>query len=70
MNATFNSFDDLQAEDVYADDQYIRPVDLDLEDEFNDDMDGDMASGLASAGFGTDEDYNHFDYGFDFDVDF
>ena len=25
----------------------------------NDDMDGDAASALASAGFGTDEDYDH-----------
>ncbi len=29
----------------------------DLPDDFDDSMDGDHASGLASAGFGTDEDY-------------
>jgi hypothetical protein len=28
-----------------------------------DDMDGDFDSGMASAGFGTDEDYNYFPMG-------
>lgn len=28
-------------------------------------LDGDMESGLASAGFGTDEDYEHYDEWFD-----
>jgi hypothetical protein len=32
----------------------------------DDSMDGDFDSGMASAGFGTDEDYNHYDYGEDF----
>jgi hypothetical protein len=36
------------------------------EDDYNmygrDDMDGDFDSGMASAGYGTDEDYNHYDY--------
>lgn len=38
------------------------PVDLDdglPEDEPDESMDGDHASALASAGFGTDEDYEH-----------
>lgn len=26
------------------------------------DMDGDFDSAMASAGFGTDEDYNHYEY--------
>ena len=30
------------------------------EDEYNDSMDGDHASALASAGWGTDEDYGFF----------
>lgn len=30
-------------------------------------MDGDFDSGMASAGFGTDEDYNHWEGGFDHD---
>lgn len=31
-------------------------------DELNESMDGDFDSGMASAGLGTDEDYNHYDY--------
>ena len=30
-------------------------------DDCDESMDGDHESGLASAGFGTDEDYNHYD---------
>lgn len=30
--------------------------------EFDDRMDGDFDSAMASAGMGTDEDYNHYDY--------
>lgn len=33
------------------------------EDDYDDSMDGDHASGLASAGWGTDEDYGCFDAG-------
>ena len=34
---------------------------LDAQDQaYNDDMDGDHASALASAGFGTDEDYGYY----------
>ncbi len=34
----------------------------------DDSMDGDHASALASAGFGTDEDYGHFDdYNYDYE---
>ena len=29
-------------------------------DSYNESMDGDMESGLASAGFGTDENYGHY----------
>lgn len=31
--------------------------------DYDDSMDGDLESGLASAGWGTDEDYNGYDYG-------
>ena len=34
--------------------------DCDCDDEPSDDMDGDAASALASAGHGTDEDYGYF----------
>lgn len=40
------------------------------EDEMDESMDGDHASALASAGFGTDEDYEHNDIdSMDFDYD-
>ena len=32
----------------------------DQDQRYNDDMDGDHASALASAGFGTDEDYGYY----------
>lgn len=40
--------------------------DVDTEDDpgdMDESMDGDFDTGMASAGFGTDEDYNHYDYG-------
>lgn len=42
-----HSFED--AEDAWLDDA-----------DFDDPMDGDFDSGMASAGFGTDEDYGYF----------
>jgi len=39
----------------YASNMDIETVD---EDEYDDSMDGDAGSALASAGYGTDEDYN------------
>lgn len=36
------------------------------EADFNDSVDGDFDSAMASAGFGTDEDYNHYEYEGDF----
>ncbi len=41
-----------------SDDEEYIPLD-DFDEEFDDSMDGDHASGLASAGYGTDEDYEH-----------
>ncbi len=45
----------------YGDELTDFEEDINLEDDFNDSeddsMDGDFASGLASAGWGTDEDY-------------
>ena len=37
------------------------------EDDYDDSMDGDHASALASAGFGTDEDYGGYDEPYDWD---
>ena len=45
----------------YGDELTDFEEDISLEDDFNDSeddsMDGDFASGMASAGWGTDEDY-------------
>ena len=45
----------------YGDELTDIEEDINLEDDFNDSeddsMDGDFASGMASAGWGTDEDY-------------
>tara|TARA_R110002020_G_scaffold422917_1_gene632029 strand:- start:82 stop:465 length:384 start_codon:yes stop_codon:yes gene_type:complete len=54
------------------DDANGTPEDVDAEcndDHLDESMDGDFDSGMASAGFGTDEDYGHFGdqtYGADF----
>ena len=40
---------------------YVEEVERALYEEFDDSMDGDHASALASAGFGTDEDYGCYD---------
>lgn len=38
------------------------PEGEDMEPDSDDYLDGDAESALASAGFGTDEDYDHYDY--------
>jgi transcriptional regulator with XRE-family HTH domain len=43
--------------------EYVSAVERAMIEEVDvDSMDGDNASALASAGFGTDEDYNCYDY--------
>jgi len=44
-------------EDFYDDDETANEA---WADHYDDSMDGDHESGLASAGWGTDEDYGHF----------
>jgi len=55
---------DMQAEQQlypWIDDPSADASDEDLySDEYDDSMDGDHASGLASAGWGTDEDYGYY----------
>ena len=41
-------------------DAAISQIIEDQDQAYNDDMDGDHASALASAGFGTDEDYGYY----------
>lgn len=66
-------FLDANGQDVSEfDDDVIQFVDRDGEWEIDDGMDGDHASALASAGWGTDEDYGDFgadEYVFDSDLD-
>ena len=56
---------DYENEEYYQDEGYYdeldRDHDEDYEPEYDDSMDGDHASGLASAGWGTDEDYAGWD---------
>lgn len=39
---------------------YIDLIEEDDGDDYNDSMDGDFDSAMASAGFGTDEDYGYY----------
>jgi hypothetical protein len=60
--------DQREAEDAYYEHQMLHGEDYDYDDEEWDDdgllpgedMDGDFDSGMASAGFGTDEDYGYY----------
>lgn len=52
-NEGFQAF----VEALYTDGTYVEGYTDDLEESFDDSMDGDHESALASAGFGTDEDY-------------
>lgn len=48
---------------------FLEPYDNEVDDpeEYDDSMDGDHESALASAGFGTDEDYGGYDEPYDWD---
>ncbi len=61
-NGAFEKMAAQQADEVDAheDDTEEECDDEDLGDDYDDSMDGDHESGLASAGFGTDEDYGCF----------
>ena len=52
-NEGFQAF----VEALYTDGTYVEGYTDHLEESFDDSMDGDHESALASAGFGTDEDY-------------
>lgn len=64
-----NHFDDFEDDDVNEDfyeevedynDYYIEENEVEDDDDYDDSMDGDHESGLASCGWGTDEDYGHY----------
>lgn len=61
----YDDHDDFYQEVEDYNDYYIDENRLD-DDDYDDSMDGDHESGLASAGWGTDEDYGH--YGDDIDA--
>ena len=52
-----NSYED---DDMYIHDDTVESNYDDYNDFYADNMDGDHESGLASAGFGTDEDYGSY----------
>lgn len=57
---------DPREDEADFEEEYDGEGDYDENDEEpREDMDGDFDSGMASAGLGTDEDYNHYDYGDD-----
>ena len=64
----YDDYNDFYEECEDYNDYYIEENEVDDEDvdDFDDSMDGDHESGLASAGWGTDEDYGH--YGDDIDA--
>lgn len=51
-----DDFDDITCEEFYHD-ELERDCDEAYEPEYDDSMDGDFDSAMASAGWGTDEDY-------------
>ena len=57
LNPDYSNYDDYNDFNEGEDEEYS--------DDYDDSMDGDMESGLASAGYGTDEDYGY--YGDDID---
>ena len=50
----------LEDDDMYYHDDTADALYDDHNDFYNDSMDGDHDSGMASAGWGTDEDYGHY----------
>lgn len=72
MNATLRqdvldlAFDGLETDEIAAvlgitADQVLDALEVDFND-YDDSMDGDFDSGMASAGYGMDEDYGGYDY--------
>ena len=70
MAYNYDDHDDFYQECEDYNDYYIEENEVEDDDEYDDSMDGDIESGLASAGWGTDEDYGYYGednyYGEDF----
>lgn len=58
-------YTDLPLDDFDIDDHAAFYLDATPEEDFEDGMDGDFNSAMASAGFGTDEDYGYYGEGDD-----
>jgi hypothetical protein len=66
MSYEYDDYEDFYSESM-DNDSYDYEVD---DDSFDDSMDGDAESALASAGWGTDEDYGHYGEDLDYQEDF
>ena len=70
MAYNYDDHDDFYQECEDYNDYYIEENEVEDDDDYDDSMDGDIESGLASAGWGTDEDYGSYGednyYGEDF----
>ena len=60
MGYNYDDHDDFYQECEDYNDYYIEENEVEDDNDYDDSMDGDHESGLASAGWGTDEDYGHF----------
>jgi len=56
----FNEMVEDGADDFWYGDVDAEELEDSWDDSYDDSMDGDMESGLASAGWGTDEDYGYY----------
>ena len=61
MDYNYDDHDDFYQECEDYNDYYIEENEVEDDDDYDDSMDGDIESGLASAGWGTDEDYGYYD---------
>ena len=71
MSYDYDDYEDFYGEsmDDYAYD-YDDEAEVEDDDSFDDSMDGDAESALASAGHGTDEDYGYYGEDVDYREDF
>ena len=59
-DSNYDDHDDFYQECEDYNDYYIEENEVEDDNEYDDSMDGDIESGLASAGWGTDEDYGYY----------
>lgn len=59
VQEVFDYMIDMENDDLWPHDELERDHDEAYEPDYDDSMDGDFDSAMASAGFGTDEDYGY-----------